>query len=105
MDSRFFLIPVAALTIVQPAQATTYLSIQQAQALMFPGATLTENFRTLSDAQVAIIEKTSGANVGNKQLRAWSLRPAVGSSQIRSSASMISFRSWSRWTTKAPSWT
>jgi Na+-translocating ferredoxin:NAD+ oxidoreductase RnfG subunit len=71
MDARFFLVPMAALTIVQPSQATTYLSIQQAQALMFPGATLTEDFRTLSDAQVAVIEKTSDANVGNKQLRAW----------------------------------
>ena len=59
MDSRFFLLPVAAFTIVQPAQATTYLSIEQAQALMFPGATLTEDFRTLSDAQVAMIEKAA----------------------------------------------
>jgi Na+-translocating ferredoxin:NAD+ oxidoreductase RnfG subunit len=71
MDSRFILVPMAALTIVQPAQATTYLSIQQAQALMFPGETLTEDFRTLSDAQVAMIEKASDANIVNKQLRAW----------------------------------
>jgi Na+-translocating ferredoxin:NAD+ oxidoreductase RnfG subunit len=62
---------MAVLTIVQPAQATIYLDIQQAQALMFPGETLTEDFRTLSDAQVALIEKASDANVGNKQLRAW----------------------------------
>jgi len=62
---------MAALIIVQPAQATTYLSIQQAQALMFPGAQMTEDFRTLSDAQVAAIEKSSDANVGDKQLRAW----------------------------------
>jgi Na+-translocating ferredoxin:NAD+ oxidoreductase RnfG subunit len=71
MNSRFILVPMAALTIVQPAQATTYLSIQQAQALMFPGETLTEDFRTLSDAQVSSIEKASDANVGGKQLRAW----------------------------------
>jgi Na+-translocating ferredoxin:NAD+ oxidoreductase RnfG subunit len=71
MDSRFLLVPMAVLTIVQPAQATIYLDIQQAQALMFPGETLTEDFRTLSDAQVALIEKASDANVGNKQLRAW----------------------------------
>jgi Na+-translocating ferredoxin:NAD+ oxidoreductase RnfG subunit len=71
MNSRFLLIPMAALTIVQPAQATTYLSIEQAQALMFPRATLTEDFRTLSAAQVAAIEKACDANVGNRQLRAW----------------------------------
>ena len=62
---------MAAIVIVQPAQATTYLSIEQAQALMFPRATLTEDFRTLSPDQVAAIEKACDANVDNKRLRAW----------------------------------
>ncbi len=39
MHSRFLLVPVAAVCIVQPAQATVYMSVEQAQALMFPGAT------------------------------------------------------------------
>jgi hypothetical protein len=71
MDSRFLLIPAAAIVIVQPAQATVYLSLQQAQTLMFPGATLTQDFRMLSAAQVAAIEKASGANVDDRQLRVW----------------------------------
>jgi hypothetical protein len=71
MNSHFFLIPVAALTIVQPAQANVFMSVEQAQALMFPGATMTPDFRTLTDAQVAAIEKATDTNVLNKQVRAW----------------------------------
>ncbi len=65
------LVPIAALTVVQPAAATVFMSIQQAQALMFPGATLTEEFRSLTDAQVAAIEKASDANVASKQFKVW----------------------------------
>jgi FMN-binding domain len=71
MDARFLLVPMAAITIAQPAQATTYLSVEQAQALMFPRATLTQDFRVLSPAQVAAIEKACDANVGSNELRAW----------------------------------
>ncbi len=65
------LVQIAALTVVQPAAATVFMSIQQAQALMFPGATLTEGFRSLTDAQVAAIEKASDANVASKQFKVW----------------------------------
>ena len=71
MNSRFFLIPVAAVTIAQPAHATVFMSVEQAQALMFPGATMTADFRTLSNAQVSAIEKSTDTNVLTKQLRVW----------------------------------
>lgn len=71
MRSRFLLLPAAALTIAVPAHATVYLSVEQAQALMFPGETLTPNFRTLTDAQVSAIETASDSNVRNTALKVW----------------------------------
>lgn len=71
MNSRFYLIPIAALSIVQPARATVFMNVEQAQALMFPGATFTADFRALTGAQVSAIEKASNANVLDRQLRAW----------------------------------
>lgn len=71
MQTRFLLLPVAALTISVPAQATVYLSVAQAQALMFPGQTLSAAPLTLTDAQAAQIEDRSGVNVLSRQLHAW----------------------------------
>ncbi len=71
MKVRFFLLPTAVLTILMPAQAAVYLTVEQAQALMFPGQALTADFRTLTDAQADAIEKASDTNVRNRQLRVW----------------------------------
>ena len=71
MNSRFLLLPVAALTIAQPALATVYMSLEEAQMLMFPGATFSPDFRTLTDAEVKAIEKTGDVNVLNKQVKVW----------------------------------
>ncbi len=71
MRAEFFLIPVAAATICVPAHATVYLTVEQAQVLMFPNARFTPDFRTLSDAQAAAIERDSGVNVRNRALQAW----------------------------------
>jgi FMN-binding domain len=71
MNSRFLLIPAAAICIVQSAQATVFMSVEQAQALMFPGATLVPDFRSLSAAQATAIEKSSDTHVLDKQVRAW----------------------------------
>jgi Na+-translocating ferredoxin:NAD+ oxidoreductase RnfG subunit len=71
VDARFLFVPVAAATIMLPAQAAVYLSVEQAQALMFPGADFSPDFRTLTAAQSAAIEKASGTNVLNKQVRLW----------------------------------
>ena len=71
MRSRFLLVPVASVAAVAPAFAGTYLTIEQAQALLFPGASLTEDFRTLSKEQARAVEKASGVNVLNRTLKAW----------------------------------
>jgi Na+-translocating ferredoxin:NAD+ oxidoreductase RnfG subunit len=71
LNSRFIFLPVAALVIAQPVQARVYMSLEQAQALMFPGAQFTPDFRTLTGEQAKAIEKLSGANVLNKEVRAW----------------------------------
>lgn len=70
MRARFLILP-AAVTIAIPAQATVFLSVEQAQAELFPGASFTPDFRTLNDAQAAEIEKASDTNVRERQVKAW----------------------------------
>jgi hypothetical protein len=71
MKSRFLLIPACALVMSAPVQATVYLSVEQAQAVMFPGASFTPDFVTLTPEQMKSIEKASDVNVLNPQLKAW----------------------------------
>src|SRR5579862_7212142 len=71
MRSRFLLLPIAPLAICAPAQATVYLTIEQAQSLMFPGARFTPDPRTLSDDQVRAIEKDADVNVLDRTLKVW----------------------------------
>jgi len=71
MKARFFLLPVATLVIASPVHAKVYLSVEQAQQLMFPGASLAPQFLTLTDAQVKAIESASNTNVLNRDLKVW----------------------------------
>ena len=71
MRAEFFLLPAAALVIAGPVRAEVFLTVEQAQSLMFPGASFAKDFRTLSDAQAAAIEEASGANVRSRTLQAW----------------------------------
>jgi len=71
MRSRFLLIPAYALVASAPVHATVYLSVEQAQALMFPGATLTPDFVTLTPEQIKAIEKACDVNVLTPNLKAW----------------------------------
>jgi hypothetical protein len=71
MRARFFLLPVGALAIIAPAHATVYLSLAQAQQLMFPGANFTPDFRNITPEQAAAIEKASGVAVRSRALQLW----------------------------------
>jgi Na+-translocating ferredoxin:NAD+ oxidoreductase RnfG subunit len=71
MRAQFVLVPFAALAIVEPACATVYMSVEQAQNLMFPGATFTQDFRTLTAEQASAIRKASGVDVRSRNLRLW----------------------------------
>jgi len=71
MRGQFLLIPFASLAIVSPAQATVYLSVEQAQKVLFPGASFTGDFRVLTKEQKNAVEKASGVYVRNSNLRIW----------------------------------
>ena len=71
MRAQFLLVPFATLVIVSPAYAVVYLSLEQAQGLMFPGATFAPEFRALTPAQASAIEKASGVNVRSRDLHIW----------------------------------
>src|SRR6185437_16366576 len=72
MRSRLLWMIAAPAAIVVPcAHAEVYMSLEQAQAQMFPGATFTPDFRTLTDAQASQIEKLSGENVRTKEIKVW----------------------------------
>jgi hypothetical protein len=71
MRAQFLLLPFATLGLVAPAQATVYLSLEQAQQLMFPGARFTPQFRMLSKDQAAAVEKDCGVSVRSRDFRVW----------------------------------
>jgi Na+-translocating ferredoxin:NAD+ oxidoreductase RnfG subunit len=63
------LIPVAVIS--TSAYGTTYMTIEQAQAAMFPGARLTRAFVTLTKEQASAIEKRTGVNVRKPEVQVW----------------------------------
>ena len=72
MRSQLLLIPPALCAMAQPAWATTiYLSGEEAQQLLFPGATFTDMSRDLTDAQVADIRAAADAAVNDPRVRMW----------------------------------
>ncbi len=71
MTSRFFIVPLALLATPAVVHATTYMSVEQAQAQMFPGEALKPDFHTLTDAQMAAIHRESGEAPLNRDLKAW----------------------------------
>lgn len=72
MKAKFILLPLTAVaTAGGPAYATVYLSVAQAQSVMFPGATFQPDSRTLTEKQVKAVEHASGVPVRNHQLKAW----------------------------------
>jgi Na+-translocating ferredoxin:NAD+ oxidoreductase RnfG subunit len=69
MRSTWVCLPLAAIT--TSAFATTYLSVEQAQQAIFPGATFTEAFLNLTEAQKQQIEQKAGVPVVRRDLKAW----------------------------------
>jgi hypothetical protein len=67
--STWVWLPVAAVS--ASAYATSYLTVEQAQQVIFPGAKLIEAFVTLSDAQQRQIETMTGVQVPRKEIRIW----------------------------------
>lgn len=72
MRARFLLVPLEATVVFAgPAFATVYLTVEQAQSVLFPGATFQASPLTLTDEQVKAIERAGGVHVLNRQLRVW----------------------------------
>ena len=72
MKAKLMFIPLAGLVLAGgPAYATVYLSVEQAQAVLFPGATFQPDSRTLTEEQVKTIAHASGVDVRSKQLKVW----------------------------------
>ncbi|MBV8971263.1 MAG: FMN-binding protein [Sphingomonadaceae bacterium] len=75
-----FLLAVAPLAVVSPAYATTYLTVEQAQAAIFPGAAMTPDPRTLTPDQAKAIAKAAGVKPLSPALKAWKVAAADGKS-------------------------
>lgn len=72
MKAQFLWVPaVAMVAVATPAYAKVYLRVEQAQQLMFPGATFTQQPLTLTDDQVHAIERSSDTDVLNHQVQLW----------------------------------
>jgi Na+-translocating ferredoxin:NAD+ oxidoreductase RnfG subunit len=69
--TRIVFLPVAALSVCAPAQAMVYMSVEQAQQLIYGQAALTPLPLSLTPEQSAAIEKDSGVKVFAGSLRAW----------------------------------
>jgi Na+-translocating ferredoxin:NAD+ oxidoreductase RnfG subunit len=65
------LLPLTALAFAASAEATVYLTVEQAQSAMFPRQALTPAFRQLQPAEIAAIRKASGVAPLSKELKAW----------------------------------
>jgi hypothetical protein len=70
MRSVWLLTP-AALAASTSGYATTYLTVAQAQAALFPGATLTSVAMVLTPDQRAAIERASGRRAPAAKLQGW----------------------------------
>ena len=69
--TRIVVLPVAAVALCPPAYALVYMSVEQAQQLMFGTHALAPLPLQLSADQIAAIERDSGVKVYAGSLRAW----------------------------------
>lgn len=70
IHGRWIFVPAAVVACV-PAQATVYLTLEQAQHAMFPDASMVPAPIALSDEQRRAIERRSGVNVRNREQKIW----------------------------------
>jgi len=66
-----WLLPVAAIVVAPSAYATQYLSLEQAQQAIFPGATFVPAYVTITEQQRSEIEKRTGVSVRLREQRVW----------------------------------
>jgi len=78
--ANWFTILPAAIVAVAPAatQATVYMSVEQAQQALFPGAKFVDRSITFTDAQRKAIARASGVGSFGKTQRIWEARSGNG---------------------------
>lgn len=64
--------PISALVASYPVFAEDYLSLEQAQALIFPSAQLTPHDVILSDDQIGALTREIGHPLPRRQVKVWS---------------------------------
>jgi FMN-binding protein len=69
--NKWLLMPAAVLAAPVCVYAAQYLTVEQAQRAIFPGAEFTPAFITISDAQRKEIERRTGVNVRVRDQRVW----------------------------------
>jgi hypothetical protein len=69
----YWLTPAAILGSAVAGYATTYLSVEQAQELIFPGSKFVEADVTLNEQQRKAIERASGVQVRQLEQKVWSV--------------------------------
>jgi hypothetical protein len=69
--NKWLLVPAAVIAVPACAYATQYLTVEQAQLAIFPGAAFTPAFMTISDSQRKEIERRTGVNVRLRDQRVW----------------------------------
>lgn len=72
MSRSSWLLPLASIVVAVPAQATQYLSVEQAQRLCFPEASeFVEAHIVFKPADIAAIERASGQKVRARGEQVW----------------------------------
>jgi hypothetical protein len=71
MRPAYYVIPLALITAPTAVYASIYLTVDEAQQKMFPGQTLTKDFRTLTGDQIKAIRKDSGQSPLSDTLNLW----------------------------------
>ena len=69
--NRWVFVPVTAVAVYAPANATVYLTLEQAQHAIFPGAKLRPAPVVLTREQRRAIERKSGVNVRLSEQKIW----------------------------------
>src|SRR6266498_2053613 len=87
---KWTLAPAIVIGGALPSYAVTYLTVEQAQQAIFPGAKLTPAYVRLTDAQRQAIERASGIRVRNPDKKSGRSKAAAGSFSMRSLANMNS---------------
>ena len=70
MRYQFLLVP-AAIVAAAPGQADEMMTVEKAQALLFPGATLTPADYLMREAEVDRLSEAPGITVYRAKVRAW----------------------------------